>query len=51
MTDQSPVFCTQAKEEGDPSFLYAMLLVFSPFLLVTGYNVVNLVGAVQRKMD
>lgn len=40
----------KAKEEGDPSFLYAMLLVFSPFLLVTGYNVVNLVGAVQRKM-
>lgn len=41
----------KAKEEGDPTFLYAMLLVFSPFLLVTGYNVVNLVGAVQRKMD
>lgn len=41
----------KVKEEGDPTFLYAMLVVFSPFLLVTGFNVVNLVGAVQRKMS
>lgn len=37
-----------AKEAGDPSFLIAMVVLFSPFLLVTGYNFVSLIGAIGR---
>jgi len=36
-------------EAGDPSFKIAMLVVFSPFALVTGYIVLGAVGALRRK--
>uniref|UniRef100_A0A7S0WJ65 Uncharacterized protein n=1 Tax=Pyramimonas obovata TaxID=1411642 RepID=A0A7S0WJ65_9CHLO len=50
-TYQAPAAPKVKEEGGDPSFLVAMLVLFSPFLLVTGYNVVNLVGAVNRKLN
>jgi len=37
-----------AKEGGDPTFLIAMVVLFSPFALATGVAVFNLIGALGR---